>query len=118
MATAAFTLSTAGIINWQGKTGNKAIIQVISDGTTLVLSIFDAYYPGGTALPTAGDKTTITIVAGRQILTISIKPRTVPPIVWGVYEVLADGSKQLLMKVNDPLPAGDPYSTAITIVGL
>jgi hypothetical protein len=117
MATTLFTLSRAEVINWQGTTGKPVKIQVVPKDTTISITLANVFYPGSTTVPVAGDKATFNVTAGRNALSVSVAPRTVPPIVWRVVEVGTDGTTQTLATVNDPDPQQDPYSTTVKIIG-
>jgi hypothetical protein len=113
----AFKLTQDQNFNWQGKVGDQVTIKVVPKGTTLTVTPADVFYPSDTSVPINADSAKFNLVAGPKDLSVTIKPKAVPPIIWSVVEVGTDGSQQALATVNDPVPQGDPYSTGVRITG-
>jgi hypothetical protein len=116
LLTDAFVLSQDDNFNWQGKAGDTVTVKVVSKDTTIPITLADVFYPKDTAVPFIGDTVKFKIVADPNDLSLSIKPRTVPPITWSAVEVGTDGTTQVLDTVNDGVTSQDPYSTSVTII--
>jgi len=117
LATGNFNLTRNTSGDWQGKTGNMVKVKVVPVGASPI-TISDAYYNAVKVTKVAADTATVSVIAAANDLRVSIQPMAIPPVVWSLVEVGADGTPQVLDTVNEFLPAQNPFGTAIRIIGV